>query len=106
MVVLGLLLIVVGALAIVAALFTAHGSTELLGLDIAGLTMFFVGLVAGMLILLGWTSAKWGAKRTLRHRRDSKKLDELSAKLDRREQERLREGDGDADGHGGTHRTY
>ena len=101
MVVLGLLLLVVGALAIVAAVFTAHGSAQLLGLDIAALTMFFVGLVAGVLVLLGYSFTKWGTKRTLKHRRDSKRLDELSAQLDRREQERQRDDDGGgADGRG------
>lgn len=99
MVALGLLLIVLGALAIVAALFTAQGSVELIGLDIAALTMFFVGLVAGVCLLLGWTFTKWGTKRSLKHRRDSKKLDELSARLDRREEERREEhpGEGDPD---------
>jgi MFS superfamily sulfate permease-like transporter len=94
MVVLGLLLIAAGALAIVAALFTAHGTTELVGLDLTGVTMFFVGLAAGVLVLVGWSLAKWGTKRTLQHRRDSKRLDELSARLDRREHER-REDDAD-----------
>ena len=102
MVVLGLLLIVAGALTIVAAVFTAHGTTELIGVDIAALTMFFVGLAAGVLVLLGWSFTKWGTKRTLRHRRDSKRLHQLSTQPDRREDERQRDADGNGDPGGRT----
>ncbi|MCB8955324.1 MAG: hypothetical protein H6529_02455 [Nocardioides sp.] len=94
MVVLGLILMALGAVAIVAALFTAQGSVELLGTDISALAMFFVGLGAGLAILWGFGFSKWGTKRTLRQRRESKKLNELSEQLERREAEQR---DGDAD---------
>jgi len=94
MVVLGLILMALGAVAIVAALFTAQGSVELLGTDISALAMFFVGLGAGLAILWGFGFSKWGTKRTLRQRRESKRLDELSQKLEQREAEQR---DGDAD---------
>jgi uncharacterized membrane protein YccC len=87
MVVLGLLLMGVGAVAVVAALFTAEGSVELLGGDISAMAMFFIGLGAGLAIVWGFGFSKWGTKRTLRHRRESKKLDELHQKLEKREAE-------------------
>ncbi|MCB0896655.1 MAG: hypothetical protein KDB43_15015, partial [Nocardioidaceae bacterium] len=58
------------------------------------LAMFFVGLGAGLAILWGFGFSKWGTKRTLRQRRESKKLNELSEQLERREAEQR---DGDAD---------
>ncbi|WP_395696361.1 hypothetical protein [Nocardioides sp.] len=96
MVVLGLILMALGAIAIVAALFTAHGTVELLGTDISATAMFFVGLGAGLAILWGFGFSKWGTKRTLRQRRESKRLGELSEKLEQREAEQ-RDGDADRD---------
>lgn len=102
MLILGLLLIAVGALAIVAALFSAgysdSGHLELLGTDIGVLFLFFLGVGAGVAILWGFTIAKFGTKRQLRQRRESKKLSELSEKLDRNEQERVIERERDEDG--------
>ena len=88
MVVLGLLLMGLGVVAVVAALFTAEGTVELLGTDISALTMFFVGLGAGLAILWGFGFSKWGTRRTLRHRRESRRLSELSEQLERHETER------------------
>ena len=89
MVILGLLLIALGAVAIVAAIGTADGSgVELLGTDIGAVTLFFVGLGAGVAILWGLSLTKWGTKRSIRQRRESKRLNELSEKLDEREAER------------------
>src|SRR3954452_17074258 len=85
----GLLLMLVGALAIVAALFTADGSNvELLGLDITAVGLYLVGLASGLAILWGFGISKWGTKRSLRQRRESKQLNELSEKLDKRDAER------------------
>ena len=92
MVVLGLLLMGLGAVAIVAVLVTAEGTVELLGTDISATAMFFVGLGAGVAILWGFGFSKWGTKRTLRKRRESKQLSELSEKLERHEGERGDEG--------------
>mgnify|MGYP003707154733 CR=1 FL=1 len=89
MVILGLLLIVLGAVAIVAAIGTADGSgVELLGTDIGAIALFFIGLGAGVAILWGFSLTKWGTKRTIRQRRKSKKLSELSEQLDERAAER------------------
>lgn len=101
MVILGILLIALGAVAIVAALGTAEGSgVELLGADIGAVTLFFVGLAAGVAILWGFGLTKWGTKRSIRHRRESKRLSELSEKLDEREAER-REDERERDRPGG-----
>jgi hypothetical protein len=89
MLVLGLILIAAGALAIVAALGTADGtSVELLGTDVGALALFFIGVGSGVAILFGFTITKFGTKRSLRQRRESKQLNELSEKLDQREAER------------------
>jgi protein-S-isoprenylcysteine O-methyltransferase Ste14 len=88
MVILGLLLIVLGALAIVAAVFTSDGSASLLGIDMSVLATFLVGVVAGAFILWGWSILKYGTKRELRQRRERRKLTELSEKLDRVQGER------------------
>lgn len=88
MVVLGLLLILVGAVAIVAAAATADGTVELLGTDVGAVALFFLGVGAAVAVLWGLGLARWGARRSLRHRRESKKLGELSQKLEEREAER------------------
>lgn len=101
MLILGLLLIAVGALAIVAALFTAKisdsGKLELLGTDIGVLFLFFLGVGAGVAILWGFSIAKFGTKRQLRQRREQKKLAELSEKLHRTEHENAVERESDED---------
>lgn len=96
MVILGLLLMAIGALAIVAALFTASGSVELLGFDMSALAIFFVGLGAGVAILWGFGLSRWGTRRSLRQRRENKRLAEISEQLDRRDAEQ-RDGDSDPD---------
>ena len=92
--VVGLLLMVLGALAVVAAVFTAKGtSVELLGLDVSALGLFLIGLGSGAAILWGFSISKWGTKRNLRQRREARKLDELQQQLDRREAEQRRDGE-------------
>jgi uncharacterized protein (DUF58 family) len=103
MVILGLLLIAAGALVIVAALFTAEttgtgAAVELAGVEVGAVVLFLLGLAAGVSILWGLSIAKFGAKRSLKHRRDQKELQELSQKLDRVEAERRRDHDDDASG--------
>jgi hypothetical protein len=94
----GLLLMLVGALAVVAAVFTADGTNvELLGLDVSALGMYLIGLGSGLAILWGFTVSKWGTKRNLRQRRESKQLNDLSEKLDKREADRRNDDDNDRD---------
>ena len=87
--VLGLLLILVGALTVVAAVFTVEGTgVELLGLDLSALALYLLGLASGAAILWGFGLTKWGTKRSLRQRREAKQLSELSEKLDKHEADR------------------
>jgi hypothetical protein len=85
MLLLGLILIAVGGLAIVAAVFAIDddGKLEYLGQDVSGLTLFLIGLGAGVLIWWGFSVFKWGTKRGWARRKEQKKMEELSEKLDR-----------------------
>jgi hypothetical protein len=83
MVILGLLLIILGAIAILSAVFVSEGSGELLGVEMSSLAIFLVGVAAGAAVLWGYTLLKWGTKRTIAHRRERKELNRLSEKLDR-----------------------
>jgi hypothetical protein len=63
MVILGLLLILVGALAILAGLFGIDGTVEMLGSDLHGTTIFFIGVGAGVAVLWGYSIVRFGLKR-------------------------------------------
>jgi len=93
MVILGLLLIAGGALVVLAGLFTADGSAQFLGTHVSAVSVFFLGVAAGVAVLWGFSITKFGTKRTLRHRRESRQLSELSEKLDRVEAERRDDSD-------------
>ncbi len=88
MVILGLLLIGVGAIAICAAVFVSEGTAELLGMNMTALAIFLVGVAAGAAILWGFTILKYGTKRELKQRRERRELTKLSEKLDQVETER------------------
>jgi len=99
MVLLGFVLIGAGALVIVSAVFTAEmngTALEVVGLSVSPLGLFLLGVGAGLAILWGFGILKYGTKRTLRQRRESKKLEELSEKLEVADRERRRDND-DAD---------
>ncbi|MBL0746240.1 hypothetical protein [Nocardioides baculatus] len=95
MVILGLVLMILGGIAILSALFVSQPGTggELLGLDVTTLQAFLVGVAAGAAILWGFSISKWGTKRSLAHRKERKELTELNAKLERVEAERRADGD-------------
>ena len=96
MVILGLLLILLGALAIVAVVLDIESiQVDLLGAEISSLTLFFIGVASGVAILWGFGILKFGTKRSLQHRREQKELAELNEKLDKAEAERKADGDGD-----------
>ena len=97
MVVLGILLMVIGALAVAAALFTASGTVELLGFDVNAMAMFFIGLGAGLAILWGFGFSKWGTKRSMRQRRENKRMADMARQVDRHEAEKRREDNTDPD---------
>jgi hypothetical protein len=94
MVILGLLLIIVGGIAVLSAIFVSEGQGELLGIDMSTLAVFLVGVAAGAAILWGYGILKWGTRRTLAHRRERKELTRLNEKLDRVESERRTDEDG------------
>ena len=99
MLLLGLILIGAGALVIVSAVFTAEldgSSLEVLNIGVSPMALFLLGVGAGLAILWGFGILKYGTKRSLRQRRESKKLEELSEKLEVADRERHRESD-DAD---------
>lgn len=94
MVFLGLLLILLGALAIVAVVFDVDPiQVELLGAEISALALFLLGVGSGVAILWGFGILKFGTKRSLKHRREQKELAALNAKLERAEAEERKDGD-------------
>ncbi len=93
MLILGLVLIAAGGLLIVAAIFTAEttgtgAALEILGTEVGAVTLFLLGLGAGIAVLWGLSVTKFGARRTLHQRREQNKLTALSEKLDKVEAER------------------
>lgn len=94
MFVVGLLLVLFGALAIVAAIFGSEGTAAFLSFDLTAFEIFLVGLAAGVAILWGYSIAKFGVKKSMQHRRESKQLEELSEKLDRVDEDKRRDVDG------------
>lgn len=90
MVILGLLLILVGAIAVLSAIFVSQPGSggELLGFEVNTLESFLVGVAAGAAILWGFSLLKWGTKRSLAQRKERKELNKLNDRLDRAEAER------------------
>jgi len=98
MFILGLLLVIAGGVVIVAAVFTADvtgGQIEIVGLEVGVLTLFILGVAAGVAILFGFSIGKFGARRSMRQRREDHRLQDLSEKLDRVEAERRKDPDED-----------
>jgi hypothetical protein len=98
MLILGLVLIGAGAALIVAAVFTAEvtgGQLEIIGIEVGAVALFLLGVAAGVAILWGFSIGKFGARRSLRQRRENDRLSELSEKLDRVEAERRGDADDD-----------
>ena len=94
MLLLGLGLILLGTLAILAAVFVSDPGDggSLLGFDVTTLSAFLVGVAAGAAVLLGISLLRWGTRRELAHRRERKELAQLQHKL---EQVEARQGQGD-----------
>ena len=95
MVILGLGLMILGAIAVLSALFVSEPGTggELMGVDVSTLDAFLVGVAAGAAILWGFAILKWGTRRSLAHRKERKELTRLNEKLERVEAERRADGD-------------
>ncbi|GHJ58489.1 hypothetical protein NOK12_10080 [Nocardioides sp. OK12] len=102
MVVLGLILLAAGVATILAGVLTAEnavGVVQVLGVDVGAPTLFLLGLASGVAVLLGVVLIRIGTRRSLQARREHKKLEELSQKLDAVEAERRRDPDEDAASH-------
>lgn len=102
MVVLGLILLAAGVATILAGVLTAEnavGVVQVLGVDVGATALFLLGLASGVAVLLGLVLVRVGARRSLQARREHKKLEELSQKLDAVEAERRRDPDQDATPH-------
>lgn len=82
MVALGLVLVVVGALAVLSAVFVSEGRAELLGMDLSALSIFLVGVAAGACLIFGFSILKWGTRRSLAARRERKELLQRQAQHD------------------------
>jgi hypothetical protein len=85
MVILGLILIVLGGLAIVCGLFaTELDGTQLqfLGQDLSPAALFLIGVGSAVAIWWGLWLVKSGSKRSWARRKEQKRLEELSEKLD------------------------
>lgn len=96
MLALGLILIVLGVVALLSGVFYNDDPGEaasLLGVPLGSTTIFLVGVFAGLAILCGFSLARYGTRRGLRHRREQKRLTELSHKLEKVESERARDRD-------------
>ena len=83
MLVLGFLLLLLGALGILAGILTASGTTELLGLDVDAIALFLVGVASGAAVLWGFWILKFGTKRSLQRRSESRRLSRRSEELER-----------------------
>lgn len=101
MVIFGVVLLLLGVVVVLSGLFgigydrdeknPARDTTEILGINVQPEVIFFIGLVAGLLIIGGLWFMKTGAKQGWKRRREQKKIEELSEKLDAAEFARRRD---------------
>lgn len=94
----GLILVVLGVVALLSGVFYTDdpGTTaSLLDMPLGATAIFVVGVVSGLAILWGISLIRYGTRRGLKHRREQKRLNELSQKLNKVEAERAREHDQD-----------
>lgn len=94
MVVLGIVLLGIGVLLLLGGLFLTgvnDTSAEFLGIGIDPSVLFLLGLVAGVAILIGLWTLKFGTKRANVQRKERKRLARLSKRLDEVEQEKAEE---------------
>jgi hypothetical protein len=103
MVILGLILIGAGAVLVLLGLFTSDVTFEdndvtvqVANVDLSVEAVFLAGMAAAALVLIGLWSLKIGAKQGWRHRKEQKRLEELSEKLERAEAGRRRDDEDDS----------
>lgn len=89
---LGIVIALTGAALVLIGLFgttlTNSGDLHVIGIDVTAPTLFLLGVVAALLVLLGLWVAKSGAKRGWRQRKEQKKYEELGEKLGRANRDR------------------
>jgi len=100
MVVFGLVLVALGAVLVLLGLFTSEvkfednqASVEIANVSLSTEGLFLAGVVAAALILVGLWAIKLGAKMSWKHRKEQKRLNELSEKLEKAEAGRRRDDD-------------
>ena len=102
MVVFGLVLVVLGAVIVVLGLFTSdvkfednEATVEIANVNLSTEGLFLAGIIAAALILVGLWAVKLGAKMNWKQRKEQKRLNALSEKLDKVELDRRRQEDED-----------
>lgn len=102
MVVFGLVLVVLGAVIVVLGLFTSEvkfedneATVEIANVNLSTEGLFLAGVIAAALILVGLWAVKLGAKMNWKQRKEQKRINELSEKLDKAELDRRRQDDED-----------
>ena len=102
MVLFGLVLVILGVLLVLGGLFgtgydyDSHNnfqSSQFLGIHAGPATLVVIGVIAGAMVVIGLWVMKVGAQLGWRHRKEQKRLAELSEKLDRAEAERRARGE-------------
>ena len=100
MVVFGLVLVALGAVVVVLGLFTSdvkfednEATVEIANVNLSTEGLFLAGVIAAALILVGLWAVKLGAKMNWKQRKEQKRLNELSDKLDKVDLERRRKED-------------
>ena len=73
-----------------------EATVEIANVNLSTEGLFLAGVVAAALILVGLWAIKLGAKMGWKHRKEQKRLNELSEKLDKVELERRRQDDEDS----------
>lgn len=91
MAVVGFILLLLGASAIGAVVGVSKGSGEILGVEYNTLTIFLMGVAAGLAVWWGLEILKFSIKRSMQHRKERKEMSNLSEKLSKVEAERQRE---------------
>lgn len=89
MVILGLLLILLGAVAVVLGITQLSGTdSSVLGADLGTRQIFVLGIAATLAIVVGLLILQFAARRSMKRRRERKRLNELHDQLEAAEAER------------------
>ena len=89
MVILGLLLILLGAVAVVLGVTQLSGTdSSVLGADLGTRQIFVLGIAAALAVVVGLLILQFAARRSMKRRRERKRLNELHDQLEAAEAER------------------